>query len=145
MNMDRSPLEYGPSRHQSAIGGRRMAQNIRDRAVRGYSHLQTALDPEDLRINRLAKASRILGHSVHDGPQVGRRLTNDTEDLTRSRLLLQGLLRLVEQADVLDRDDRLVSECLEQGNLVLGEAPRLGAAEADRAKRNTFPHQGNTQ
>jgi hypothetical protein len=42
-------------------------------------------------------------------------------------------------------DDRLVGEGLEQGDLPLGEEASLGAAETDRAERDTFSHQGNAE
>ena len=60
----------------------------------------------------------------------------------RSRL---RALQLLEQADVLDRDHRLVGEGLEEGDLSLREELRLGAAEGDRADRDSFSHQGDVE
>src|SRR5258706_446520 len=57
------------------------------------------------------------------------RLADHAEDFARRRLLLEGLLGLVEQANVLNRDHGLVGEGLEQGNLPLGKAFNRGAAE----------------
>ena len=52
-------------------------------------------------------------------------------------MLLFGL----EQPHVLDCDDCLVSERLKQCDLSLREGLSLGAAEAERANRDTFSHQ----
>ena len=46
---------------------------------------------------------------------------------------LRARLHLVEQAHVLDRDHRLVGEGLDDLDLPLGEFPRLGARQDDRA------------
>jgi hypothetical protein len=40
-------------------------------------------------------------------------------------------LQLLEEAHVLDRDDRLIGEGLEQGNLPLGEELGLRAPQSD--------------
>ena len=63
--------------------------------------------------------------AFHDGVEhrlhIGGRAADDAEHLGRRGLMLQGLaqfgvalLQFVEQADVLDGDDRLRSECLKQ-------------------------------
>ena len=64
---------------------------------------------------------------------VGRRARDDAQDLAGRRLLLQRLgevavarLQLLEQADVLDRDHRLVGEGLEQLDLPVGNGSGLG-------------------
>jgi hypothetical protein len=48
-------------------------------------------------------------------------------------------------SNVLDGDNSLVGEGLEQGDLPLREEPGLGAAEADRANRDTFAHQRDAE
>ena len=63
----------------------------------------------------------------------------------RRRLLLERLFRLVEQADVLDGDDRLVGEGLEQGDLFVAESPRVFAKHSDRADGETFPEHRHDQ
>ena len=45
----------------------------------------------------------------------------------------------LEQPDVLDRDDRLVSERLEQLDLVVGERPRLGPRHRDDTDGRALP------
>jgi hypothetical protein len=59
--------------------------------------------------------------------------------------LLQGLFGLVEQADVLDRDDRLVGEGLEEIRLPVGEGIYFRAPQLDYAQRSTFPDQRDAQ
>ena len=51
-------------------------------------------------------------------------------------------LHFLEQARILDRDDGLVGEGLEDGNLLLGEWPHLRPANDDCADRNVLPQQG---
>src|SRR5262245_41841543 len=55
------------------------------------------------------------------------------------------LLQFCKQPYILNRDDRLVGEGLEQGDLPLAEEASLGAAEHDRAGRDTFSHQGDAE
>src|SRR5207249_3493275 len=66
-------------------------------------------------------------------------------DLAQCRQLLDGTgqlacprLQLLEEADVLDGDHRLVGEGLQQLDLVVGERSRLGATHLDDAYRGTF-------
>ena len=63
-----------------------------------------------------------IEHRLH----VRGRAADDAEHLGCCRLMLQGLaqfrialLQFLEQADVLDGDDRLVSESLEKRNLLI--------------------------
>ena len=53
----------------------------------------------------------------------------DLQHLGGGGLLLERLLRLVEQARVLDRDHRLVGEGLQQPDLLVAEASRLAPAD----------------
>src|SRR4030095_917387 len=53
----------------------------------------------------------------------------------RRRLLLQGLLRLVEEPGVLNGDHGLVREGLEQRDLVVGESTRLAPGYGNRPDR----------
>ena len=48
-------------------------------------------------------------------------------------LLLQRFAQLIEQARVLDGDDRLAGEARDQLDLLVGERPHLGAVDGDRA------------
>ena len=74
--------------------------------------------------------------------QIERRTADDFQHLCRGRLLLQRFLQilrprlhLVEQAHVLDGDDRLVGEGLQQLDVMRGERARLPAGDADDPDR----------
>src|SRR5262245_17498987 len=54
-----------------------------------------------------------------------------------------ALLDLFEQPHILDRDDRLIGEGFEEGDLSFGAQLRVDAAEDDRTNRGAFSHQGN--
>jgi hypothetical protein len=60
----------------------------------------------------LAEPSRALGDHVEHRLGVGRRPGDHPQDLGRGSLLLERLIRLVEQADILDGDDGLGGERL---------------------------------
>src|SRR5262245_9693282 len=80
---------------------------------------RVAIDEVDLDVIGAAKPGRSLGNRIKDGLQIGRRTGYDTQDLARGSLPFQRLLRLVEQAHVFDRDDRLIREGLEECDLVV--------------------------
>ena len=82
---------------------------------------------------------------VQHGLHIGRRTGDHAEDLGDRGLLLQRLLRLVEQADVLDRDRRLAGEGLDQRDLVRGEHSRLAPEEEDASVGAAFADQGHRQ
>jgi hypothetical protein len=88
-----------------------------------------ALQAKDRGIRRTAEARCALGQDVHHGLDVGRRTRYDLQDLARRRLLLQRLFRLVEEAHVLDGDDRLGGEGLEQRDVLGRERLRLASAD----------------
>jgi hypothetical protein len=102
-----------------------------------------SVQTEDRRIRRPAHSGGALGDGLHDRLEIGRRARDHPQDLSRGGLLLERLFRFVEQADVLDRDDRLGGEGLEQLDLVLGELPGLGSSDTDRPDRLAAPqHRG---
>ena len=68
----------------------------------------------------LAALQDLLEHRL----RVRHRARDHLEHLGGSLLMVERLLRLVEEAHVLDRDHRLVGEGLEQRDLLLGERPR---------------------
>src|SRR5262249_23191346 len=84
-----------------------------------------------------------LGRSLDDGGQhrlqIQRRadrpadLAERLELAHRPREVSRARLQLLEQPDVLDRDDRLVGEYFQQVDVGVGEAPRLAAGDYDRA------------
>jgi hypothetical protein len=79
------------------------------------------------------EALRALHDRLEDRLRVGRRPGDDAQDLARRGLPLERLLGLIEQAHVLDRDNRLARERAYQVDLLLGEWPDFGAANGDAA------------
>ncbi len=93
---------------------------------------------------------RALDDRVQHRLHVGRRAADDAEHLGRRRLMLQrlaqfrvALLDFFEQPDVLDGDDRLISEGFEQSDLFFGERTNFRATNENCSDRNTFAQQRN--
>jgi hypothetical protein len=72
---------------------------------------------------------------------VGLRAANDPQDLARRRLLLERLLRLIEQSRVLDGDDSLVGEGLQQRDLLVREGTNLRSQDQNHADRYGLSNQ----
>src|SRR5262249_52607891 len=86
-----------------------------------------------------------LGDGVEDWLHVRRRAADNTEHFRGCRLMLQRLaqfcvafLNLFEQPYVFDGDCRLVSESLEQRNLLIGERSNLCTAQSNNSDSNAF-------
>src|SRR5215472_15030864 len=84
---------------------------------------------------RIAEAHRVCQHSLEYRFELARRARDDLENLRRRGLLLQRLAQLVEQARVLDGDDRLLGEIANQLDLIVGERLRLLAVDKDGADK----------
>ena len=87
--------------------------------------------------------ARVLGDRIEDRPEVARGLADDPEDLGRRGLTLERLLRLVEEARVLDRDHRLVGERVHQTQLRVGEWLGPLPPQADDPHRFFVSEQGH--
>src|SRR5207249_5426789 len=116
-------------------------------AVRGVVNRPT-IATEDGGNGSVAEPGRALHDRVEDRLQLALRTADYTKDLTGRGLLIERLrqrpilrLELLEQADVLNGDDRLVGKGLEQRNLTVGEGPDLCAADPDDPKSNSFAHE----
>src|SRR5262245_18763116 len=135
--MDRCPIKYRAPPHRAANHGSTKLAKSRDRAMMGHAaqDLPVLLNDDD--VIGATKTSGTLGNRVQHRLQVGRRAADHAQDLTRSGLPLQGLLRLVEQSHVLDGNHGLVSEGLEELDLILWERPGLHAGDADYP--DTYP------
>jgi hypothetical protein len=55
------------------------------------------------------------------------------------------LLQLCEQPDILNGDDRLVTEGLDERDLLVGERLDLASAHHDHSDGNVLPHEWHTQ
>ena len=88
---------------------------------------------------------RVLDEGFQHGLEIERRAADHLEHFAGRRLLLQRLrqlavarLQLREQPHVLDGDHRLVGECLEEHDLLVGEGPRLSLVDVDGADREAI-------
>src|SRR5713226_6758766 len=97
-----------------------------------------AIEPPNESLPGGAEPCRVLHQRLQDRVKIEGRAANHLEDFARRRLLVQRLrevrvprLQLLEQPDVLDRDDRLVGEGLKESALLVGERPNLGAPDRD--------------
>ena len=91
--------------------------------------------------SRVAEARRAVGDRIERRLHVGGRARYHAKDLRHRRLLLQGLLGLVEQTHVFDRDRRLVGESLDQCDLLVGEKASFHSPKLDGSDRAVFSHQ----
>jgi hypothetical protein len=96
-----------------------------DRPIMGHENEAVAVTAEDAGLLRPAQPGGALRHGVENRLDVGRRAADHPQDLSRRRLLFEGLFRLVEQAHVLDGDDGLVGEGLEHLDLLVGEGAHV--------------------
>src|SRR5262249_19095717 len=83
---------------------------------------------------------------------IGGRTADDPEHLARCRLMLKGLaqfrvalLELLEQPDVLNGDDRLISKALEKSDLFFREWSDFRAANQNTSNGNTLTEQRRCQ
>ncbi len=86
-----------------------------------------------------------VGDGLEHRGDVGRRGRDHLEDVGGRGLALQRLARRIEQADILDRDHRLVGESLQQPHVMLGEGAGGPAGRDDDADGFALAHQGREQ
>jgi hypothetical protein len=104
--------------HTPVHGSRGYCDGSADRGCRRLRSMRRN-DPErlpfqapDRGIRGAAEARGACGHDIHHRLEIGRRAGDHSQDLRRRRLLFQGLLRLLEQPNVLDGNHRLGGEGL---------------------------------
>src|SRR5262249_59168458 len=74
-----------------------------------------------------------FGERVEHGLQIESRAADHLEHVGGGGLLLQRFAQFVEQARILDGDDRLRGEVLQQFDLLVGERAHLLAVDGDRS------------
>src|SRR5215468_7555174 len=74
----------------------------------------------------------LFQHRVEHRGKIAGRAIDDPQHLSGCGLLLQCFARLVEQANVLDRDDSLIGEGLEEADLGVGKWCDLAPCYGDR-------------
>jgi hypothetical protein len=96
---------------------------------------QLSIVSDDCHPPRVEQTHGAVGDGVEDRLHVCRRARDDLEDLTRRRQVAVARRQLIEQLDVLDRDDGLVGKSLEQADLGVREWPRRGLPNRDYSNR----------
>ena len=98
------------------------------------------------------QSNRGLRQRVEHRLQIESRAADDLEHIGGRRLLLQRLvefrragLHFLEQAGILDGDDRLVGERPDQIDVFVGERLDLGTAQHEHADRTSLSHQRHAQ
>jgi hypothetical protein len=118
----------------------------RDRAGVNSDAQSFTIDPKDGGVQGITQASRARCHSVEHRLNIGRRTADHPQNLARCSLSLKGfghlrmgcgkrlvlLLQFLEQAHVLDGDDRLSREGLEQRDVSVREGSHLMTVDHDR-------------
>src|SRR5262249_56095219 len=92
----------------------------------------------------LAQSDSRLCQRIEHRLQVKSGAADNLEHVGGRGLLLQRLAQLVEQARVLDRDRRLISEGLEQRDLLVGKRINFGTAKLNCSDRHPPAKQWNT-
>ncbi len=108
------------------------------RGIAGHDDL-LPLAQQDRHIHPVDQPGAGSSDRVEHRLRVVRRTADDTQDLGGRRLPLQGLLGLVEQPHVLDRDHGLVGKGRHQADLAGGKGPGPRARDADRPNRLAVP------
>src|SRR5262249_19506629 len=79
------------------------------------------------RVGCIAQPRSMLGHSIQHRLDVRRRAGDDAQDFARRRLLFQRFLEFLKQANILNRNHRLVGEGFEKLDLCRGEGAHFNA------------------
>ena len=112
-------------------------------AARRHEAEHIAVAAEDVRPVAVAEPIRVLHRDVEHGAQVECGSADRLEDVGGRRLLLESVLRLVEEANVFDRDDRLVCERLDEVDFAFGERPRCPPRDDHDADRRRVAKERN--
>src|SRR5262249_5485754 len=89
--------------------------------MRGHTPIASADNTVNDGIGCFTQPRGILCDHIQDRLNIRRRTGDDTKYFAHRRLLLQRLFKLIEQPDVFNRDDGLISEGFDQLYLTLGE------------------------
>src|SRR5262249_30083822 len=138
-NVNDLALEQGTSGHVAALGCDRQIPDQIDEFGRETvglcSEEYPALLPGDGRAVGVAKPGSRFHKGVEHGLQIEGRAADDLEYVGGGGLLLQRLAQFVEQAGVLNGNDRLCGEILDQLDLLVGEGAHLLAEDIDGADK----------
>src|SRR6185295_12592511 len=134
--MDRSPFECHPPDDGVPTDGNRITVDVVAMLGRGAmvgdAVVHVTVAPENETLVRSAESSCALDERVQDRLEIERRAADDLENIGSGSLLFQRLgegliahFKLLEQPDVLDGDDCLVSKGSEQFNELMRERCRI--------------------
>src|SRR5262249_35987407 len=126
-NVNGLARQYGSSRdgppcpsRENCILTAKLLELARETIIRSQ-FVRLAVLPPDHGLFRIAKPCRRLDQGIEHGLDIEGRPADDLEHVGGSRLLLQRLAQFVEQARVLEGDDRLGSKVLYQLDLLFTE------------------------
>ena len=101
-----------------------------------------ALHPRDMAGGAVDEAKRGGDDGVEHRARIRRRLADHAQDFGRRGLPFQRLLRLLEQAHVLNGDNRLVAERLQEGDFPVRKCPGHSTEYDQNADAFALAHQG---
>src|SRR6516162_251615 len=135
--MNRPTLESGARSGSVPSGSKRSAREELS-ALRGHIESsdqvkELTIEAEDECLIRLPQPRRRLDERIEHSLQVEGGAADYLEHVGGGGLLLQRLAQLIEQARVFDGDDCLVSEVLDQLDLLIGERPDLLTVNGNNA------------
>src|SRR5262249_40788658 len=109
-----------------------------------------ALDPSQSAPVSAEQPDAAAHYRVEHRLDISLRLTNDTQNVTGGGLLVQSggkvtvaRLQLLEQANVLNGDHRLIGESIQQRDLSLGKWAHIGTQNGETTQRLAFAEQWN--
>ena len=124
--------------------GRRRHECLAIRALVRHDARQAVLTEDVNRDEGACEPFATLQDLVEHRGRVGDRAADRREHFARGLLLLERLLRLVEQPSVLDRDHRLVGKGCRKCDLFFAKRPRNRARQNQNTNRDAFAEQWNT-
>src|SRR5262249_2283641 len=155
--MNRPALECGPSGRGSPTEAERVScpgilEFWRYPALRSQAKGLAVKPPDDSAL-RAAEPRRVVDQGLRNRLQVAPGTTDDFQYLTGGRWLLKRfghlrmglrervvlLLQLGEQSYIFDRDNGLIGECLQEGDLAFRKASGCTPSDSDGADRRPVP------
>src|SRR5215813_2646092 len=135
--MDQFMIDNGSAGNR-ATGDRQLGRHQkRDRTFMSHQTKNITLNNSNRGVVCVAHSGGALGDSVQHRLDIRGRASDNTQDFTGGRLLLQRFLEFLKQPDIFERDDSLISESFKQLDLCRGEGAHLGAT-CEQAS-NEFP------
>src|SRR5262245_8098352 len=146
MDMDGLSVDHCSAQRTTTVHRSKFLPPVNwDRSIRGYKPTFIAVSTPNCCVACIAKSCGNLRNHVQHRLNVSRRTGNDSQDFTRCSLLLQRLLKLLEQPGILDGDHGLVSEGFEKLDLRRCERTHLGPTRGQVSDEFPLLTKGNGQ